>query len=79
MSLIAIPALISNIGGDFYEGRNRSAFDFTMLGNQKGFEEGTTKQENLVDYEASDSSRYLVIYSDIVNTVFFSCFLMFFK
>ena len=79
MSLIMIPAMYCNISGNFYEGKNRSALDFTMLGNQKGFEDGTTQRGNVEDYEDTDSEKNLVIISDLVNTVFFFLILGCFK
>ena len=40
MTLISIPALVSNLRGNYYTGRNKSQFDFTMFGNQVGFDHG---------------------------------------
>ena len=40
MTLVSIPALVSNLRGGYYNGRNKSQLDFTMFGNQVGFDHG---------------------------------------
>ena len=46
MTLISIPALVSNLRGNYYTGRNKSQFDFTMFGNQVGFDHGKRYSKN---------------------------------
>jgi hypothetical protein len=41
MSIIMLPAFISNLLGNYYANKYESIFDFTTLGNQKGYEDGT--------------------------------------
>lgn len=79
MSLIAIPALYSNIRGGFYNNRNFSAMGYTMLGNQDGFYQGTQLTDGVTAHEDNDLDRYLVIYSDIANTIFFFLFIYYLK
>jgi hypothetical protein len=79
MSLIMIPALISNMRGDFYDDQNRSFLDFSMLGNQDGFQYGTTETKGIDAYKDNDIDRNLVIISDLINTVFFFLFILSFK
>ncbi|CAI2374106.1 unnamed protein product [Moneuplotes crassus] len=79
MTIIAIPAFVSNIGGGYYESRNFSILGFTMLGNQEGFEEGTQLTDGIEAHLNNDTNRYLVIYSDLVNTIFFFLFVYYLK
>ena len=50
-----------------------------MLGNQDGFQYGTTETKGIDAYKDNDTERYLVIVSDMVNTVFFFLFILCFK
>ena len=69
MSVISIPALVANLLGSYYEDRSNSTLDFTTLGNTDGFDEGTRDSGKINDED--DTLRYLVIYSDLINTIFF--------
>lgn len=79
MSLIMIPSMVSNLRGEYYKGKNKSALDFTMLGNQKGFEDGTINTDYINEYKNNELERHLVIYSDVANTIFFFLFIILFK
>ncbi|CAI2377567.1 unnamed protein product [Moneuplotes crassus] len=79
MTLIAIPAFASNISGGYYAHRNFSVLGYTMLGNQDGFEEGTQLQHGIKAHSDNDLQKYLVIYSDLANTLFFFCFIYYLK
>lgn len=77
MSVISIPALVANLLGSYYEDRSNSTLDFTTLGNTDGFDEGTRDSGKINDED--DTLRYLVIYSDLINTIFFFWFVYAFK
>ena len=58
MSLIALPAIVSNIRGGFYSNRNFSVMGYTMLGNQDGFYQGTQLTEGVTAHEDNDIDDY---------------------
>jgi len=79
MSFIAIPSIISNYKGKFYESQDVSILGYTMLGNQNGFEGGTTLTNGINAYKDDDTERKMVIYSDLANTIFFFFFIYYLK
>jgi hypothetical protein len=78
MSFIMLPALISNLLGGYYANRYESIFDFTTLGNQKGYEDGTDDPDCLNINDDNRALRAIAITSDVVNTISLYIFLIIF-
>jgi len=78
MSIIMIPALVCNIIGDYYGKSRQSYLDFTTLGNQKGFENGTSDPNAVNVDNENETLRIITIISDVLNTfVLYIYFLVF--
>ncbi|CAI2383860.1 unnamed protein product [Moneuplotes crassus] len=79
MSIIMLPSLICNLIGDYYNSETGTLFDFTTLGNQKGYVSGTSDSDSLKVDDDNEASRALTITSDVINTVALYIFLMVFN
>lgn len=79
MTLIMIPCLVSNLIGEYYEDRNQSVLDYTTLGNQVGYQTGTTDPNAMNIDDKNEEERAIYLTSDLINTIALYIFIIIFK
>ena len=79
MSIIMIPSLLSNILGDYYGSGTESYFDYTTLGNQEGYPDGTTNAKALTIDDDNEAWRAISITCDVLNTLALYIYLLIFN
>lgn len=79
MSVLMLPALISNLVGEYFASRNAAALDYTTLGNQIGYDDDTTDPNSLNVSKENVEERAVYLTSDLLSTVAFFIFLIVFK